>query len=39
MNQAVCRAAKMPDINATEALLTETQKAVSKIFEKIIGRS
>ena len=39
MNQAVCRAAKMPDINATEAHLSETQKAVSMIFEKIIGRS
>jgi [glutamine synthetase] adenylyltransferase / [glutamine synthetase]-adenylyl-L-tyrosine phosphorylase len=39
MNEAVCRAAKMPDIRATEALVKETQTQVSNVFEKIIGRS
>lgn len=38
LNQAIARAAGMPDIEATEALLIETQTQVSAIFEEIIGR-
>ena len=38
MNETVCRAALMPDIASTEALLVETQSQISAIFSKIIGR-
>jgi glutamate-ammonia-ligase adenylyltransferase len=39
LNAAICRAALMPDISATEALLAETQAQVSEIFSRIIGRA
>ena len=38
LNEAVARAAGMPDIAATEALLAETQSRVASIFNDIIGR-
>ena len=38
MNETVCRAALMPDIASTEALLVETQAQISAIFTQIIGR-
>ena len=38
LNEAVARAAEMPDIAATELLLTDTQTQVSAIFSDIIGR-
>lgn len=38
LNEAVARAAGMPDIAATEALLSETQSRVSSIFDNVIGR-
>ncbi len=38
LNEAVARAAGMPDISATEALLAETQSCVASIFNDIIGR-
>ena len=38
LNEAVARAAGMPDIAATEALLSETQSRVSSIFDDVIGR-
>ena len=38
LNEAVSRAAEMPDIAATELLLTDTQAQVSAIFGDIIGR-
>jgi [glutamine synthetase] adenylyltransferase / [glutamine synthetase]-adenylyl-L-tyrosine phosphorylase len=38
LNEAVSRAAKMPDMRATQALLIETQDAVAQIFTDIIGR-
>ncbi len=39
MNEAVCRAANMPDMQATEALMSETQQAISKVFDELIGRN
>jgi [glutamine synthetase] adenylyltransferase / [glutamine synthetase]-adenylyl-L-tyrosine phosphorylase len=38
LNEAVARAAGMPDIAATEALLAETQSHVATIFSDVIGR-
>ena len=38
LNEAVARAAGMPDIAATEALLADTQSRVASIFNDIIGR-
>ncbi len=38
MNETVCRAALMPDIQSAEAHLAETQAQISRIFTKIIGR-
>jgi [glutamine synthetase] adenylyltransferase / [glutamine synthetase]-adenylyl-L-tyrosine phosphorylase len=38
LNQAIARTAGMPDIDATEVLLIDTQNQVSLIFEELIGR-
>ena len=38
LNEAVARAAEMPDMAATELLLADTQTQVSAIFSDIIGR-
>ena len=38
LNRAVCRAARMPDITSTEALLSDTEHQVSDVFEQMIGR-
>jgi [glutamine synthetase] adenylyltransferase / [glutamine synthetase]-adenylyl-L-tyrosine phosphorylase len=38
LNEAVNRAALMPDGSATEALLIDTQNQVAAIFDRIIGR-
>jgi [glutamine synthetase] adenylyltransferase / [glutamine synthetase]-adenylyl-L-tyrosine phosphorylase len=37
LNQAICRAALMPDIPSTEALLDETAEKMRLIFNKVIG--
>ncbi len=38
LNEAVARAAAMPDVAAAEALLIETQARIAALFEDIIGR-
>jgi [glutamine synthetase] adenylyltransferase / [glutamine synthetase]-adenylyl-L-tyrosine phosphorylase len=38
LNEAICRAALMPDNSATEALLIETQSQVAAVFDRLIGR-
>jgi [glutamine synthetase] adenylyltransferase / [glutamine synthetase]-adenylyl-L-tyrosine phosphorylase len=38
MKGVLCRAAEMPDMNATEAYLRETQFSISDIFARLVGR-
>jgi [glutamine synthetase] adenylyltransferase / [glutamine synthetase]-adenylyl-L-tyrosine phosphorylase len=37
LNSAICRAAEMPNISATEALLAEHQAQISTLFDHLIG--